>query len=212
MNQPKAYGTFTKSGVHTYRTSAYIQWGESEESIGACLLLNPGSADFNKINPDLKETLNTSFKAEGNIKPDPTMEQLILLIEGIYGKKTPIAGRLHIYNLFNIQNAKSIHAIDQFEALINAGEYDITESLVTLNELQKHPWLLTGWGVERKAKWRNLEQAKKIWLNLISESNVPTFGKKHKDSNNYYHPCPLIPTRRPDMLNDLLTIYQEKFS
>lgn len=211
MNQPKAYGIFIKRGEHTFRTSAYIQWGQSKQSIGVCLLLNPGSADFNKINPDLKEALNTSFEAKGEIKPDPTMEQLILLLEGIYEDETLIAGRFHIYNLFNLQNAKSIHAIDQFEALIQSGKYDITKSLITLNELQTHPWILTGWGVEQKSKWKNLEQIKGSWLNLIKESNVPTFGKRHKSSDNYYHPCPLIPTLRPGMINELITIYKQKF-
>ncbi|MBE5394934.1 hypothetical protein [Brevibacillus borstelensis] len=211
MNQPKAYGSFIKRGDHTYRTSAYIQWGQSEKSIGACLLLNPGSADFNKINPDLIKTLNTSFKAEGELTPDPTMDQLILMVEDIYRKEKPIVGRFHIYNLFNLQNAKSMNAIDQFEALVQAGEYDISESLISQNELEMHPWLLLGWGVDHKTSWKNLERIKEKWLNLIAQSKVPTFGKKHKESNNYYHPCPLIPTRRPAMLNELITIYKQKF-
>ena len=121
MNQPKAYGTFIKRGDYTFRTSAYIQWGQSEKSIGACLLLNPGSADFIKINPNLINELNTSFKTEGEITPDPTMDQLILMVEGIYGKEKPISGRFHIYNLFNLQNAKSMNAVEQFEALIRTG-------------------------------------------------------------------------------------------
>ncbi|MGG0937001.1 hypothetical protein ABHN11_12935 [Brevibacillus centrosporus] len=211
MNQPKAYGTFIKRGDHTFRTSAYIQWGQSEKSIGACLLLNPGSADFNKINPVLMEMLNTSFKAEGAITPDPTMDQLILMLEGIYGKEKPIAGRFHIYNLFNLQNAKSINAVDQFEGLVHAGEYDITESLIPLHELQMHPWLLLGWGVDHKASWKNLKRIKEKWINLITQSKVPTFGKKHKESSNYYHPCPLISTHRPTMLNELITLYKQKF-
>lgn len=212
MNQPKAYGTFTKRGDHTFRNSAYIQWGDSEESIGACLLLNPGSADFNKINPDLKVKLNTVGKAEGEIKTDPTMEQLILFLKGIYGEEASLAGRFHIYNLFTLQNAKSINAVDQFETLVRSDEYEIRESLIPLVELQSHPWILTGWGVEQNPNWINLEQIKAMWMSLIDESKVPTFGKKHKDSNNYYHPCPLIPTRRPGMLADLISIYKQKFT
>ncbi|MEK5419513.1 hypothetical protein [Paenibacillus sp. FSL L8-0708] len=212
MNHPKAYGTFIKRGENTYRTSAYIQWGSSEQSIGACLLLNPGSADFHKINPDLNVILNTLFRAKGEIMTDPTMKQLILLIEGIYGQLQPIAGRFHIYNLFNLQNPKSIHAIDLFEALVHSGEYDITESLISLNELQTHPWIFTGWGIEQKVSWKNLEKIKDVWLNLIRDSKVPTFGKKHKTYNNYYHPCPLIPTHRSHMLTDLLSLYKQKFS
>jgi hypothetical protein len=48
MSQPKVYGTFVKRGKNIYRTSAYIQWGDSEKSLGACLLLNPGAASLDK--------------------------------------------------------------------------------------------------------------------------------------------------------------------
>jgi hypothetical protein len=209
MNQPRAYGTFTKRGDHIFRTSAFIQWGDSEQSIGACLLLNPGSADFNKINLELKVKLNTIGEAEGEIKTDPTMDQLILFLKGIYGE-APLTGRFHIYNLFNLQNTKAINAVDQFEALVLSGDYKIRESLIPIEELQSHPWILTGWGVKQNPNWKNLEQIKGMWVSLINESKVPAFGKKHKDSNNYYHPCPLIPTRRPGMLADLIAIYKQQ--
>ena len=207
MNQPKAYGSFTKRGDHTFRKSTYIQWGDSEQSIGACLLLNPGSADFNKINPDLKVKLNTIGKAEGGIKTDRTMEQLIILIEEIYQQKSSIAGRFHIYNLFNLKNPKSIHAIDHFEALVQSGEYDIMESLIPLEELQLHPWLLTAWGVKHKASWTNFERIKKDWLNLIHESKIPTFGKKQMRSNNYYHPNPRKSKDKSIILKELVELH-----
>jgi hypothetical protein len=208
MNQPKAYGTFTKRGEHTFRTSAYIQWGDSKKSIGACLLLNPGSANFNKINPDLKEALNTSFKAEGEIIPDPTMKLLIKVMEGIYGT-TPLNGRLHIYNLFNLQNTDNIHAIDQFESLVECGVYNITESLVTPIELMSHPWIYLGWGVEQNKHWENYELIKESWRSLISNSKTRTFGKKHNKTDDYYHLSYAI--YKPAMINELITLYKQKF-
>ncbi|UVI29760.1 hypothetical protein [Paenibacillus spongiae] len=212
MSHPQAYGTFARRGGHTFRTSAYIQWGDSKKSIGASLLLNPGSADFNHAHhPGLMETLHTSMQASGAIKPDPTMEQLILFLEAIYGGETPLTGRFHLYNLFNLQNAKSVHAVDQFEALVHSDVCGIRDSLIPIGELQSHPWLLIGWGVERRASWNNLELSKRGWLDLISQAGVPFFGKMHPKHNNYYHPCPRIPTRRPDMLNDLVAIYKEQF-
>jgi hypothetical protein len=140
-------------------------------------------------------------------KADPTMEQLIHVVEGIYGNNTLITGRFHIYNLFNLQNTRMMHAVDQFEALVNSGEYDITESLIPLEELQSHPWLLLGWGVEQKARWKNLQLIKEKWRDLIAKSKVPTFGKKHKTTDDYYHPCPLIPTKRPIMVKELIALY-----
>jgi hypothetical protein len=210
MNPPKAYGTFEKRGDNTFRTSAFIKWGESEKSIGACLLLNPGSANFD-MNSALYNSLQTLGHAKGEIHTDPTMRQLIQLLEGIYGADHPLNGHFHIYNLFTLQNTASSHAIDQFENLANHGEYDISESLVILKELQSHPWILLGWSVEQNSRWKNLELTKDLWRRQICESKVPTFGKKHINRDDYYHPCPLIPTQRPTTLTELITLYKQKF-
>ncbi|MUG86893.1 hypothetical protein GNP92_11130 [Paenibacillus timonensis] len=211
MKQPYAYGEFIKLGETTFRTSAYIQFGESEKSIGACLLLNPGSAHFDK-NSELFHSLQSTGFAKGEIKLDPTMKQLVKFLNGIYGMDQPINGHFHIYNLFTLQNTASSHAIDQFENLVNCGEYPIEESSVDLNKLKSHPWLLLGWSVEQNSKWKNLERVKDLWRNLINESNVPAFGKKHKQRDDYYHPCPLIPTQQPKMLNELISLYNQKFN
>jgi hypothetical protein len=208
MNEPRAYGSFVKRGANIYRTSAYIQWGNSDKSIGACLLLNPGSAT---LDDEISSLLDKNGFASGWVKTeDPTMEQLILFVEGIYGKE--ITGRLHIYNLFNLQNTKSVHAVDQFESLIQSGEYDLTESLVSLDELNTHPWILIGWGVRRESRWTNLELIKREWRNLISEARIPTFGKKHPKRDDYYHLCPRIQTDRQIILGDLIEIYKRKFN
>lgn len=209
-NKPSAYGTFIKRGSNIYRTSAYIQWGNSVKSIGACLLLNPGSATLDN---NLSNLLETTGVAKGKIKTeDPTMEQLISFIEKINKRNHQISGRLHIYNLFNLQNTKSENAIGQFEELVSSGEYEITESLVASNELESHPWILIGWGVKRERAWKNLENIKDRWKELIKEAKVPFFGKMHAKRNDYYHPCPLIPTKRPLMVEDLVSIYKQKFA
>ena len=59
----------------------------------------------------LKTELHTSGHAHGEMFTDPTMKQLIKVIEGIYGTER-INGRFHLYNLFNLQNTDNIHAID----------------------------------------------------------------------------------------------------
>lgn len=210
MNKPKAYGTFVKKGDNIYRTSAYIQWGDSEKSIGACLLLNPGSATLDN---ELLYSLDTLGSVSGWIKTeDPTMEQLISFIEKIYEKNQLISGRLHIYNLFNLQNTQSENAIVKFEELVSSGEYGICDSLVSTNDLVSHPWILIGWGVKQEKRWKNLQHIKDKWRELIVESKIPTFGKKHTKKSEYYHPCPLIPTKRPMMLEELVSIYKHKFN
>ncbi|MDX8289115.1 hypothetical protein SLL00_04900 [Metabacillus indicus] len=208
MGGPKAHGTFVKRGSNIYRTSAYIQWGESDTSIGACLLLNPGSA---ALENDLSIQLEQEGYAEGRIKSeDPTMKQLIAFIQNLYEKDHLISGRLHIYNLFNLQNTKSENAIDKFEELVLLGEYEIGESLVTADELLAHPWIMIGWGVKRDKRWKNLQLVKERWSELIVESTVPSFGKLHAKRPDYYHPCPLIPTKRLPMVEELVSIYKQK--
>lgn len=208
MNKPRAYGSFVKREANIYRTSAYIQWGNSDKSIGACLLLNPGSAT---LDDEISSLLDKNRFASGRVKTeDPTMEQLILFVEGIYGKE--IIGRLHIYNLFNLQNTKSVHAVDQFESLVQSGEYDLTESLVSLNELNTHPWIVIGWGVRHESRWTNLELIKRKWRNLILEAGISTFGKKHPKRDDYYHLCPRLQTDRKIILGDLIEIYKRKFN
>jgi hypothetical protein len=210
MSNPKAFGNFIKRGDIIYRTSAYIQWGESEKSIGSCLLLNPGSATLDN---NLFELLETTGGANGKIKTeDPTMQQLISFIEKIYDGNNKISGRLYIYNLFNIQNAKSKNAIDQLEELILSGGYDIDGSLASQEELESHPWILLGWGIKREKRWKNLQIIKDRWRELIVDSKTPFFGKVHEMRNDYYHPCPLIPTKRPSMVEDLVSIYRQTFS
>jgi hypothetical protein len=211
MNEPRAYGTFIKRGKNIYRTSAFIQWGDSEKSIGACLLRNPGSV---KLDHKLTATLNTSGSASGWIKSesfDPTMNQLVYIVEEIYGNIYSFSGRLHIYNLFNLRNTELMEATDEFELLVQSGEYKITESLVSQNELQSHPWLLLGWGIEKNKSRKNLQLIKEKWQSLIVESKVPTFGKKHKEKDDYYHVCPRITKERTIRANELIAIYKRKF-
>ncbi|MEK3976223.1 hypothetical protein [Psychrobacillus sp. FSL K6-1267] len=208
MNRPRAYGSFVKRGEYIFRTSAFIQWGDSETSIGACLLLNPGSATLNNA---LTYELDTKGSVSGWVKTeDPTMQQLISIVEGVYGKDKPITGRFHIYNLFNLQNTKSQNAVDELESLVQTFRYDIAESLASISELKEHPWILLGWGVKHESRWTKLEHIKKHWREQIEQSGVPTFGKKHTIRDDYYHPCPLIPTQRPIIVIELVSIYNEK--
>ncbi|MGD6818755.1 hypothetical protein [Metabacillus sp. 84] len=196
MVQPLAYGTFTQKGNDIFRTSAYIQWGSSTESLGACLLLNPGSSTGSSTGEITEITI------------DPTMKQLVSFVQRVYEGEQPISGRLHIYNLFNLRDASSIKAIEKFEKLVSSGEYHPEESLITIDDLKMHPWILLGWGVMYKSKWRHLKTIKDNWIKLILDSDIPSFGKTHKNRKDFYHPCPLISTQRPLMLEELIRHYK----
>lgn len=209
MGKFLSYGMFLKRGEHIYRTSAHLQWGDSTKSLGSCVLLNPGSATLEKVAPEVFSRLLVDGKAHGQVIPDPTMNQLAALLKRIYGQS--IEGQFKIYNLFWLQNTDDQDAIEQFMELVTRGDYNYDESLIELAELRQHPWVLLGWGVKKhKRDWHPLVQLKEQWVSLIQTSGVLCFGKAHpkqKSGYYYYHPCPQIPTQRPQIINDLEEIY-----
>jgi len=214
MGKFLAYGRFLKRGEHIYRTSAHLQWGNSTKSLGCCVLLNPGSASLLKTSPELYSRLLADGEVHGQVIPDPTMNQLATLLKRIYGQS--IEGQFKIYNLFWLQNTDDQDAIEQFVELVIRGDFQFDESLVEFAELKQHPWILLGWGVKKhKRHWHPFIQIKEQWVSLIQASGVPCFGKeppKQKSGYYYYHPCPQIPTQRPQIINDLVEIYNRDVS
>lgn len=203
----KVFGHFQQLGEYTFRTSAYMQWGDSEESLGCCLLLNPGSADFTKINASFKSELKKNGEVSGVIKPDPTMEQLAIFLRTIY-PDTKINGRFTIYNLFTLQNPKSTSAIDTFEKLVSTGKIISSQSVENIQKIKRHPWILLGWGCDKKTSQGSLLKIKSLWMKQIEDAGIMKFGKEHKNGKGYYyHPYPLIPTQRPGIIKDLVDIY-----
>ncbi|KQL46658.1 hypothetical protein AN963_17225 [Brevibacillus choshinensis] len=205
MNQPSAFATFKTKGEHVYRTSAYIQWGTSSASLGSCLLLNPGSSTLFRERPAPHHSIM------GQTTLDPTMHQLVKLTEAIYQPKAEqgtLEGRLHIYNLFSLQNPQAKEAVSLFEALLHAGDTALDEHITRSHELVKHPWMLLGWGCMAKAS-RPLHSLKEMWLREIAAAGVPTFGKPCATGKNYYHPCPQLHAMRELILRDLVALHDQ---
>lgn len=208
MNQPKAFGSFMLRGSHMFRTSAYIQWRQSPASLGAVLMLNPGSAGFGADNPELKERLARLGAAMGRIQPDATMHQLIRFIEKIHEDRSSPEGRLYIYNLFNLQETNADAAAGKFETLVDSGKIMVNEALISAGELQRHPWILIGWGVINDNKRPHLQEIKRRWLAQIAAAGIPAFGKQN-DKGDYYHPCPQLRAGQGRLLDELLALYEK---
>ncbi|QCR30880.1 DUF1643 domain-containing protein [Lysinibacillus sp. SGAir0095] len=198
MENVKAIATFQLIGEEVYRTNTYIQFGSSRKSLGAVIMLNPGSADL-KGEARKKLIMNGSHTDETTI--DNTLRQLIQFMKASH---TCLEGRLHIYNLFYVRNTASVEAIELFELLKATGKYP-TITLPSLFEMTQHPWILIGWGVEKRSRWRSLEEEKREWLQLINDSGVPSFGIK-SENNEYYHPCPKGPAKT-ERLQQLIQAY-----
>lgn len=202
MGSVKAIATFQLVGDEVYRTNTFLQFGSERKSLGAVVMLNPGSSE---LQGEARKQLfmNGSHTDETSI--DETMRQLIQFMKKTH---TKLDGRLHIYNLFYVKKTKSRDAIELFEHLKISGKYP-TIIPPNLYEMQQHPWILIGWGVDKKNSWTYFEQEKEKWLELIQDSEVPYFGVL-SNNNEYYHPCPNGPDKSL-RLQQLVSAYNLKF-
>jgi len=216
--QPIVIVSFEKRGDYTYRTSAYIQWGDSEKSIGSFLLLNPGGATFSKEDAQSEYQLQRNGQASGLVTADRTMRQLIKFIHEVYGTNN-LDGRCHIYNLFSLRNPDGNNAIDTFEALSCSGKYDALADIPDKSVLAEHPWILLGWGINAKPQRVYLAKAKTAWRDAFTAAGIHSFGKKQtkgkgteKNVTDYYHVCPQLSTDHPKMIEDLVSIFRDTVS
>lgn len=201
MENVKAIATFQLIGEEVYRTNTFIQFGTSRKSLGAVVMLNPGSSNL-KGEARKKLIMNGSHTDETTI--DNTMRQLIQFMKASHPN---LEGRLHIYNVFYVRNTASVEAIELFELLKATGKYP-TITLPSLLEMSQHPWVLIGWGVEKRSRWRFYEKEKRDWLQLIQDSGIPSFGIR-SENNEYYHPCPHGPAKS-ERLQQLIQAYNVK--
>lgn len=208
-NNVKAFGSFVKQGSDVFRTAAYLQWGDSKESLGACLLLNPGSA---RLTEEFQDLLDLQGRAEGEVKMDPTMKsQLVKIVEGVYDQNHNLSGRFHIYNLFTLREGNNRIAINRFEELCKSGIYPNEGSLASIEELRQHPWMLLGWGINPQKKWSNLQMSKRKWLLQLSQADVPIIGKKKSGAMDYYHPLPQLVKNRGPFVKEIVKLYRQNF-
>ncbi|MFD1334514.1 hypothetical protein ACFQ4N_02825 [Oceanobacillus iheyensis] len=200
MENVKAFGVFEKQGNYIFRNSAYLQWGTKEESIGSFLLLNPGNAK-----PSIGN-IEQEITGEQSIQIDATMRQMIKLVEKIRENKQ-LEGRVQIYNLFSLRNPKSDKAILEYEDLVESRMINPKETIPSVEELQKHPWVCCGWGVNTEKRYKHLQEIKSLWKNRLAESGILYFGKLHENGLDYRHLKPMLTSQQDQLLKDLLKIY-----
>jgi hypothetical protein len=160
------------------------------------------------------DCLTEDTAVQDEIVIDPTMESLIKLIEELYENKEMIQGRLYIYNLFPLQNARSDEAIQLFEQLWNENELLVKsfpeKRNILLDQLKKSPWILLGWGCRKHS--RNLNLVKKEWLSLVKQSGAPIIGKMEKSDLDFYHPRPHLQSQQIEYRKKLKVQYDQQFN
>jgi len=199
VERVKAVATFRQIGEEIYRTDTYIQFGTAKQSLGAVLMLNPGSAD---LKGEAKWQLHHTGCYTDEILLDSTMRQLVDFMTATHSK---LEGRLYIYNLIYVRQTNHIDAINLFQHLKLIGKYP-TISLPSLQEMKTHPWLLIGWGIETRKRWTYYESEKRKWLHLINNCGIPYFGVL-SEKNEYYHPCPNSPAKK-ERLEQLIQAFK----
>ncbi|WP_163195346.1 AAA family ATPase [Clostridium thermarum] len=172
MSKAIMYGTFVKYGMRIYRAATYLQWGNSENIIGACVMCNPGIAALEARGLYIHGPINEGREFIGVIKPDEAILHVIKFVEKLYqGEK--LEGTLYIYNLFSLLDAPStIFELESAAEEVNREVLFKGYRDYILNS-DKIPWTLLAWGCDnRKAVYKQ----KVKWLNYIKKNNIPYFG------------------------------------
>lgn len=199
-NQVKAFGTFSSEDGYIIRTNTYLQWGDSERSLGAVLMFNPGSARL--LSQQEQDLLDLGQTVHGELKLDNTMRQLALLVQAFY--PFTLNGRFYIYNLFPVQNPSMDFAKKLFKELYLSFDPLVTIPGASVEELKKHPCILLGWGCDLGSY---TDEIKKQWLASIKAAGIPVLGLKGKKENDYRHPCPQLKQAQEAYLKELLAEY-----
>ncbi len=172
------------------RTQTYLQFGQSNKSIGAVLMLNPGSAML--ADPGEANRLMTpNVPVTGLVKSDPTMDQLAELVRALYPNQE-VQGRLQIYNLFSYREGNMNKFKTTWNKMSSSQRSTIAEK--PLLDEYEHPWILVGWGCGQPKKW---DEYKKAWLAAIRIAGTAKLGWRHPEQDySYYHPCPQMMDKR----------------
>ena len=83
----------------------------------------------------------------------------------------------------------------------------LIHSLVDVDELARHPWILLGWGCKQLSNSHPLQPIKEKWMQRIRESNLVHFGAQNA-RGDYYHPLPLVGDKR-EIIRQYVQAYRD---
>lgn len=201
----KVYGKFIKKDSFIYRTDTYMQFGESEDIIGACVLCNPGASSFKDKSEEEKLQRyagEREYEGEGELKPDATMKQIGEILKNAYDDK--LEGKFMIFNTFTIRNSNMSEA----KKLLKDSAVDKELLFIDYNRYKDKyseiPYILVGWGCE---DYKNLKNEKNKWLSFIKEKNITYIGIQAKKPPHYYHPLPHIKEKQEEYKRNIYEQY-----
>ena len=206
MSSAITYGTFVKCGAGIYRSATYIQWGNSENLIGACVLCNPGIAVLEARGLYIHGPINEGREFTGVIKPDDAVKQIIKFVEQLYMGEN-LEGTLYIYNLFSLLDAPfTVFQSDCTESKINRGLLFKSYSDFSMYS-ERFPWVLLAWGCDNRSE---VYKQKIKWLNYIVKSKIKHFGVEAIEYPGYLSPRMQEQWRSEKYIGDLLKVFKAK--
>lgn len=206
MSSAIAYGTFVKYGTGIYRSATYIQWGNSENLIGACVLCNPGIAVLEARGLYIHGPINEGREFTGVIKPDEAVKGIIKFVEQLY-KGEKLEGTLYIYNLFSLLDApfKIFQSREIGEQINKSVLYRGYTDFIVYSD--RFPWVLLAWGCDNRSE----VYAQKIrWLNYINKNKIPFFGVEAVEYPGYLQPRQQEQWRSEKYIEDLIRRFRLK--
>lgn len=203
MEGVKAYSTFINEEGNIYRIDAYLQFGEGENILGACIMCNPGGARLSNEREWQRVLNNNGVKVTGVNILDPTMEHLIRIIKEANGGN--VEGKFLIYNLFTLRNSKMDLFVKKIPSLYS--KEVIRRDLETFTQnLKEVPFCILGWGCSDN---RYIKDEEKKWVTVIENNEVPYIGVLGKKQYDYYHIRPLIKETCDMVKGKLIEDYKE---
>jgi len=181
---------FIEANGKEFRRKTLLCFGNSAKLIGSAVLMNPGSANPEKDDPDIN--LISSFYNQNhslaNINPknwkkfrcDSTMQQLEKIFNGGYianNEPKNLNGIIQLFNCFYYKNPNLDTALENLD---EDSEYNFNEKELFLNKP-----VYFGWGsVGKEGKLKNI--ANRIFSEYELK-NTPIYDPEFSN-NCFYHP------------------------
>lgn len=162
-----------------------LQFGDSWDTIGAAVLVNPGSAFPVGVPDDLTVRCLSALTGQKDswqqFSPDPTMGQLAKIFNGWYaGSEQPLDGCILLYNLFNLRDKNMGEAL---ELCHECRSEHLFTTETDIRQLSGQRRIYLGWG--NAGKYQLRQYAEPIFEAVREKCPYldPVF-----DRNAFYHP------------------------
>ncbi|MDP4090050.1 MAG: AAA family ATPase [Bacillota bacterium] len=206
MNSAVAYGSFVKYGMDIFRTATYLQWGNSDSLIGACILCNPGIAVLEARGLYIHGPVNEGREFSGILSNNGVLLQLIKLVERLYdGEK--LEGTLCIYNLFTLLDAPA-GVFEGTEERLHAHKDILFRGYTDfIKYCDSFPWVILAWGCDSR---NSVYNEKKRWLDFIEKKGIPVVGVEALEYPNYIHLLQQGEWRQKKYIEDIIGQFRDR--